>query len=893
MKNLLHIQSVRLLETTKNGDAWKVVIIEEGLSKNGNFYSSKVLQAAVNLFNKAKVCYYEFKDKTFNHLPEVIENMRPEGFPHQIAGWLEDVKFEEINLEGRTVRGLTGVLRLHAGVKWLKSMLTSAWDRGLKQFLGLSINAEGPTSVQLVNGRPLNIAQSIENVISVDIVSNPAAGGRFARMLASCNDSERGNIEMFKQLVEMLRKSHPELLEGYNVENLTEEDMGKILKTFIESLNKEKEEVQVAKDKADADLAAKTKAMEDVDKENADAVEAAKKDAAAAAEAVGPLDEALVASLQKEGTVKQVASLVGAKEYKLAGSLLQKFLQETILKNTKKKESVEGDAKMKDKLQEAQNKLNEAIAKIELQAEVTRCAGVLKESLLASELPMPIQNKIEKRFTKKAFKEEDLTAVIKEEKDTLAALSESGDIILEASGMHVGAEKIDRLQAAMDLAFGYEPEDSEKDKYKDIDAFSGIREAYVAITGDTEVTGTLPRRKLKETVDSGTFTYMLGYTINRKMLKDYKAMPDLWRQISNVVSVKDFKMQELIQWGGFGELPTVAAARTTQGTEIDTTSLTYPELGFPADSEQAYGIATKGGLVTVTRRAIINDDLRQLSKIPGKLAKAASKTLNQFVFDLMLGVSAGAINAATKWPNAAGTANSAALYATGHNNYQTTAIGYDILNTMLVQMYNQGETGYATTLNGNINSSVTTVNLATGTGQYFKANDILEVFGEQMMITVVATDALTVVRGINGTTAASHTSADVATKVTSIAGLSDITLWVPRNLKGSADTYNQSVLHPDNAENGINTLRGMFKVMVSPYLRGDQNNYYLAAGKAEIDLIEIGFLNGKQNPEILVQDQPTVGTVFTGDLIKYKVRHEYGGVVPDYKAYAASIVTGV
>ena len=36
-KNLqIGINSVRLLESSKNGDKWKVVIIEEGISKNGN-----------------------------------------------------------------------------------------------------------------------------------------------------------------------------------------------------------------------------------------------------------------------------------------------------------------------------------------------------------------------------------------------------------------------------------------------------------------------------------------------------------------------------------------------------------------------------------------------------------------------------------------------------------------------------------------------------------------------------------------------------------------------------------------------------------------------------------------------------------------------------------------
>ncbi len=248
------------------------------------------------------------------------------------------------------------------------------------------------------------------------------------------------------------------------------------------------------------------------------------------------------------------------------------------------------------------------------------------------------------------------------------------------------------------------------------------------------------------------------------------------------------------------------------------------------------------------------------------------------------------INTGTKWPTNQGVANSIALYVAAHNNYSTTAFGFDALNTLLTKMFNQGAQGYMSALNGGINDSVATVDVTGGTGQYFKAGDIVEVYGEYMAVDSVSTDALTVRRGILGTTAASHTSTDKIYKITDRLGLQDITLFIPRALKGAADAINQSQLHPENAENGINTLKGFGKVVASQYLQGDVNNWYLSAGKGEIDLIEVGFLNGKETPEVLVQDQPTVGNVFTADTIRYKVRHEYGGALPDYRAFAAGIV---
>lgn len=885
MKHLLNINSLTLLESEKSGKTWKVMIVEEGLSKNGKYYPAQVLKKAKHLFEKSKVCFYEWKGKHYDHLPIEIEKIRPEGFPKQIAGWLDNVQFESLNIEGKEVKGLTGLLHIHKGAEWLKDLLVTSWNKGLRQFLGLSINAEGPQTMQIINSKPLTMVQAISKVFSVDLVSNPAAGGRFTQLLASYNENERRNVDMFKEIVDILKQHRPDLLEGIDVENITQEKITEIL----ESLFKEKEEDLKKKEEE------RKKAEEDKKNKEAQAQDDEKK---ALDSAVKAAQKAIEEAEEEASGVKGVIDLIKAEKLPMAVALLQKAIKkkesddeddeddEFFKKKKKKKDDEEED----EKESELQKKVEELLH----QNKVTECRTLLKELLSSSGLPEVVQAKINKRFSGIVFEESALEESIKEEKETLAKLSESGEIIdlgddeaIEIIRTRTGK---DRLQASLDLAFGYEPEDKEKDIYDGIKPFSGLREAYVRITGDVEISGRIPQGRLQEAA-SGDFNYMLGYTLNRRMLKEYKGLPELWRNIANVVSVKDFKMQELIRWGGFGILPEVIAARTTQGTATDTATPSYPELGFPVDTEQLYGVGTKGGMVTVTRRAIINDDLRQLGKIPSKLAKAANRTLNQFVFDLMLNMSAYVINAGTKWPGTTGTANETALFASAHNNYQTTALGFDALNDLLTKGYNQGERGYMSAITDNpLSDSATTINVTTGTGQYFKAGDIVEIFGEYIKVRSVSTDALTVTRGILGTTAASHVTASKIYKITAILGLSDATLWVPRSLKGTAEQLINSTLHPESGENAVNTLKGACKITVSPYLGGDENNYYISYGKAEVELIEIGFLNGKQTPEILVQDQPTVGNVFVYDTLRYKVRHEYGGAVPDYRAFAAGIV---
>lgn len=72
----------------------------------------------------------------------------------------------------------------------------------------------------------------------------------------------------------------------------------------------------------------------------------------------------------------------------------------------------------------------------------------------------------------------------------------------------------------------------------------------------------------------------------------------------------------------------------------------------------------------------------------------------------------------------------------------------------------------------------------------------------------------------------------------------------------------------------------------------DATNWYLGADKADCPLIEIGFLDGKQEPEFFVQDLPNVGSMFSNDMLTYKIRHIYGGNIMDFRGFDGSVVAG-
>ena len=77
--------------------------------------------------------------------------------------------------------------------------------------------------------------------------------------------------------------------------------------------------------------------------------------------------------------------------------------------------------------------------------------------------------------------------------------------------------------------------------------------------------------------------------------------------------------------------------------------------------------------------------------------------------------------------------------------------------------------------------------------------------------------------------------------------------------------------------------------LVVPYW-ADATDWVLAARREDCEMVEVGFVNGQETPELFVSDLPNAGSFFTHDKITYKIRHEYGGAVVDWRGLDGSIV---
>lgn len=65
----------------------------------------------------------------------------------------------------------------------------------------------------------------------------------------------------------------------------------------------------------------------------------------------------------------------------------------------------------------------------------------------------------------------------------------------------------------------------------------------------------------------------------------------------------------------------------------------------------------------------------------------------------------------------------------------------------------------------------------------------------------------------------------------------------------------------------------------------DANDWYAVADGGMCPLIEMGFLDGREDPELFTQADPNVGSNFDADKVTYKIRHIYNGTVLDHVGF--------
>ena len=209
---------------TKKGRVYLVTIIGEGLgnSKDKNYYSGEALKQGTQLFNGAKAYC--------DHPDAIQEKTLPERSMRDVVGWYSDC-FTDTDPKNGKVR-LRGKLHMFPDAKWLSDKIdVILTDPSAKNLFGISINAIGKTRPATMQGEQVNYVEEFQRVDSADVVTEPAARGKFDQMLESKRGRSRsGGRQVTTSVMRRTREAaviSPEkaktiadaLVSGYNSDN--------------------------------------------------------------------------------------------------------------------------------------------------------------------------------------------------------------------------------------------------------------------------------------------------------------------------------------------------------------------------------------------------------------------------------------------------------------------------------------------------------------------------------------------------------------------------------------------------------------------------------------------------------------------------------------------------
>jgi hypothetical protein len=476
------------------------------------------------------------------------------------------------------------------------------------------------------------------------------------------------------------------------------------------------------------------------------------------------------------------------------------------------------------------------------QAQVVGWNGRIAPLIAESHLPHVMQASLRQRFMDAlpADGADKGVAAVKQAIDdfrkVVDALSTEGRVegLGFARGLSLESEP-ERLQQAMDKMFGL-------DVKGDVPAFVSLRQAYVRITGDTEVSGLRGHEPAKldkiaqavrlmqaKEVDSlgyplpghvrisqaqpaTAWPLLLGNTMYRRLRLAYAEVEYYEsRIISSRRRATDYRTIEAMTPHYPADLPTI-----TDGND-------YTELAQLSEEGVNYKVAKRGRIITIHRETIINDDLGAVVRMVNNEGRAARRTFARFVWNLLIN-------------NATFDGDAVAVFHASHNNLGSTALTAD------------------------------------------------------------ATGVAALVARLNALMAQSEPGS--GEKLGGAWWGAKPQLAVPGALQAVAKQLNQSDGIPGTANNGDNPVRGLFgnaeapeRIMVNP-LFTDATDWYLFRQPTDVEQIEVAFLMGQEEPEVFVADNQQVGQMFMADKLQYKIRHEYGAEVVDYRGMDKSVVAG-
>lgn len=225
--------SIRVLEANnKSGSSWDIVVIGPDKpsdiirvddevyirSKNGYIYSAYALRESVELWEGAKVYDNHLTDQAF---------IETGGMRSPSKEWLGNIVEPYWDEDSLSVRGKFKVVD-----EGLRKKLINAEEEQVLETIGLSIDAWVNTEPITLEGNTVDVVTHIVQATSVDLVAEPAAGGRILRALAGLIKKE---AIMPDEIFTVDQKEELKTLIGDTISSVVAEQLPEQVATAVEA----------------------------------------------------------------------------------------------------------------------------------------------------------------------------------------------------------------------------------------------------------------------------------------------------------------------------------------------------------------------------------------------------------------------------------------------------------------------------------------------------------------------------------------------------------------------------------------------------------------------------------------------------------------------------------
>jgi hypothetical protein len=301
------------------------------------------------------------------------------------------------------------------------------------------------------------------------------------------------------------------------------------------------------------------------------------------------------------------------------------------------------------------------------------CSYLLDSAVASSLLPPAMAERVRKQFSGKVFDAAELQSAIDDARSLVSELT--GAQVVQGPGrIHSMFSSEDQLQAAVDDLFQVQRD--EKVKGLHVAKLQGVRELYLMLTGDDDLTGGFHADRVRLAVTSD-FTGLVKNAMNKIVVNTWdqlgRAGYTWWEKVALVEHFNTLNQITGVLVGTVGDLPAVAEGAA------------YNEL-VVGDSPETASFVKYGGYIPLTLELIDRDQVHKLRQYPRELAAAGLRKISSLVaaiFTQASGVGPTMADGGALFNSTAVTS------AGGHANLLTTALSAAQWDVVQAAVFNQ------------------------------------------------------------------------------------------------------------------------------------------------------------------------------------------------------------